>query len=94
MSSECGLKTGPFEGPDQKEEGAAETAPSKPLSSGLGSQTGRNVRENVLDLVAKKDKDDDDHDCDQNQDKGVLHHSLAFLVIAMGKLLAELQIKA
>jgi hypothetical protein len=62
-------------------------------ASGLGTQTGGNVRENVLDLVAKKDKDDDDHNGDEDQNQGVLDHSLAIFVIATGKLLAELQIK-
>jgi hypothetical protein len=57
----------------------------------LGPQTAGNVAEDVLDLVAKKDKDNDDNDRDEYQDEGVLDHTLAFLVTMQE--LTELQIK-
>src|SRR2546425_12176646 len=51
------------------------------LRSGLLVQTARDVAENVLDLVAKNDQDYDNHDRDQDEDKGVLDHTLPFLTV-------------
>src|SRR5207237_4295763 len=48
---------------------------------GLLAQTARDVAENVLDLVAKDDQDDDDDHRDQNENKGVLDHTLPFLTV-------------
>src|ERR1700724_139250 len=55
-----------------------------PLSlamEGLLAQTARDVAEDVLDLVAEDDQNYDDHDSDQDEDKGVLDHTLPFLTV-------------
>jgi hypothetical protein len=48
---------------------------------GLLAQTARDVAEHVLDLVAEDDQNYDDHDSDQDEDKGVLDHTLPFLTV-------------
>jgi hypothetical protein len=57
---------------------------------GLLAQAARDVAEDVLDLVAKDDQDYDNHDCDQDEDKGVLDHTLPFLTVEQS---AKLEIK-
>jgi hypothetical protein len=47
----------------------------------LLAETARDVAEHVLDLVAENDQDDDDNHRDQDENKGVLNHTLAFLTI-------------
>jgi hypothetical protein len=47
----------------------------------LLAQTARDVAEDVLDLVAEDDQNYDDHDSDQDEDKGVLDHTLPFLTV-------------
>src|SRR5207237_10428804 len=47
----------------------------------LLAQTARDVAEHVLDLVAKNNQNYDDHDRDQDEDKGVLDHTLPFLTV-------------
>src|SRR4030081_1869244 len=48
---------------------------------GLLAQAARDVAEDVLDLVAEDDQDYDNHDSDQDEDKGVLDHTLPFLTV-------------
>jgi hypothetical protein len=47
----------------------------------LLAETARDVAEDVLDLVAEDDQNYDDHDSDQDEDKGVLDHTLPFLTV-------------
>jgi hypothetical protein len=75
-----------------KEEGAGEPTPSAEAVS-LLAETSRDVGENVLDLVAEKNKDHDDHDSDKDQDQGVLDHALPLLVVLAVNEFAELEIK-
>src|SRR4029077_13582754 len=51
------------------------------LRVSLLAQTARDVAEHVLDLVAEDDQHYDDHDSDQDEDKGVLDHTLPFLTV-------------
>src|SRR5438067_10956961 len=58
---------------------------------GLLAQTARDVAEHVLDLVAKNNQNYDDHDRDQDEDKGVLDHTLPFLTVEQ---FAQTQVEA
>src|SRR5213082_1283999 len=60
-------------------------------SRGLLDQTARDVAEHVLDLVAKNNQNYDDHDRDQDEDKGVLDHTLPFLTVEQ---FAQTQVEA
>ena len=75
-----------------KEKGGGKPPPSS-HSYELGAEPSRNVAEDVLDLVAKKNEDYDDHNRDQDQNEGVLNHALTFLVLVTVHKLTELQIK-
>jgi hypothetical protein len=75
-----------------KRRGRRQAASLKPQFR-LGPEASRNVAEDVLDLVAKKNEDYDDHDRDQDQNEGVLNHALTFLVLVTVHKLTELQIK-
>src|SRR5947209_20563829 len=57
----------------------------------LRSEGCYDVREHVLDLVAHRKKDHDDDDRNEDEDQGVLNHSLAFLT---GRKAAKLPVKA
>src|SRR3989442_12891994 len=57
---------------------------------GLLPQAGRDVAEDVLDLVAEDDQDYDHDHRDQDEDKGVLDHTLPFLTVEQS---AKLEIK-
>src|ERR1700736_3749632 len=56
----------------------------------LLAQAARDVAEDVLDLVAEDDQDYDNHDSDQDEDKGVLDHTLPFLTVEQS---AKLEIR-
>src|SRR2546421_9028778 len=57
----------------------------------LLAEAARDVAEDVLDLVAENDQDYDDNHRDQDEDEGVLNHTLAFLTVEQGAE-AEIQI--
>lgn len=59
-------------------------------ADGLRGKGCYDVGEDVLDLVTHRKKDDDDHDRNEDQDQGVLDHTLAFLTDEKA---AELPIK-
>ncbi len=48
----------------------------------LGAQSGDDVREDVLDLVAHSQKDHDDDDRNQDKNQGIFDHALAALSAA------------
>src|SRR5205085_9621800 len=57
----------------------------------LLAEAARDVAEDVLDLVAENDQDYDDNHRDQDEDEGVINHTLAFLTVEQGAE-AEIQI--
>src|SRR5919204_6244447 len=78
-------------------EGAKQESRRKPALSFcsqngcLLAETARDVAEHVLDLVAEHDQDYDDNHRDQDENEGVLYHTLPFLTVEQ---LTEAQIKA
>src|SRR5207245_4344959 len=61
------------------------------VTCALRSEGCYDVREHVLDLVAHRKKDHDDDDRNEDEDQGVLNHSLAFLT---GRKAAKFHVKA
>src|SRR5438270_6190992 len=74
----------------RRERAVARSLVLLPEGCPLLAETARDVAEDVLDLVAEHDQDDDDDHRDQDENEGVLNHTLPFLTVEQ---FAEAQIK-